>query len=142
MLKLLIAVDGSQPSSHAIEAAAKLTRGMPGVQAVLVHVREGPVFHGELPQLNADLLDKLQQRDQDELLRQAREHAEACGLHVASLERARGYASTEIVRVAAELAVDQIVMGTRGRGAAGSLMLGSVAQRVVHEATVPVLLVK
>ena len=32
--------------------------------------------------------------------------------------------------------------GTHGRGAVGSLLLGSVAQRVVHQAKVPVLLVR
>jgi nucleotide-binding universal stress UspA family protein len=33
-------------------------------------------------------------------------------------------------------------MGTHGRGMVGSLLLGSVAQRVVHRAKVPVLLVR
>ena len=33
-------------------------------------------------------------------------------------------------------------MGAHGRGAVGSLLMGSVAQRVVHQAKVPVLLVK
>jgi len=34
------------------------------------------------------------------------------------------------------------VMATRGLGAVGALLMGSVAQQVVHRATVPVLLVK
>jgi nucleotide-binding universal stress UspA family protein len=50
--------------------------------------------------------------------------------------------ASEIVRAATEARVDQIVLGTRGMGAMGGLFLGSVAQRVVHQANVPVLLVK
>jgi nucleotide-binding universal stress UspA family protein len=53
-----------------------------------------------------------------------------------------GEPAAEIVRLADERGVDQIVMGTHGRGAVVSLFLGSVAQRVVHLSKVPVLLVK
>ena len=34
-----------------------------------------------------------------------------------------------------------MIMGTQGRGALGTLFLGSVAQRVLHGAKVPVLMV-
>jgi nucleotide-binding universal stress UspA family protein len=53
-----------------------------------------------------------------------------------------GEAAAEIVRAADECGAEVIVLGTRGRGSLGSLFLGSVAQRVVHLAAVPVLLVK
>lgn len=46
-----------------------------------------------------------------------------------------------IARVAAEHAVDLIVMGTHGRGAFGRVMVGSVADRVARSAVVPVMLV-
>ena len=56
--------------------------------------------------------------------------------------RAYGVIANEIVRVAKAHQVDQIAMGTRGMGAIGSVLLGSVAQRVIHQSPVPVLLVK
>ena len=56
--------------------------------------------------------------------------------------RVFGVVANEIVRAAAELRVDQIAMGTRGMGAVGNMVLGSVAQRVLHQASIPLLLVK
>ena len=45
----------------------------------------------------------------------------------------------EVVRVAAELKVDVIIMSTHGRKGLSHLVLGSVAERVVREAPCPVL---
>ena len=53
-----------------------------------------------------------------------------------------GSAATEIIAYAVEHDCDAIVMGTRGMSAIGSLVMGSVAQKVVHLAPVPVTLVK
>ena len=53
-----------------------------------------------------------------------------------------GYPAAEIVKLAKKERAQLIVMGTRGRGTFGRLFMGSVAQRVVSVATVPVLLVK
>jgi nucleotide-binding universal stress UspA family protein len=43
--------------------------------------------------------------------------------------------------LAREREVDAIVMGSHGRGGFGSMILGSVSQRVVHDVTVPVIIV-
>ena len=47
-----------------------------------------------------------------------------------------------IADAARELKCRMIVMGTRGQGAVGNLILGSVATKVIHLAKVPVTLVK
>jgi nucleotide-binding universal stress UspA family protein len=53
-----------------------------------------------------------------------------------------GDPALEIVRVAAELNVDVIVMATHGRAGLSHLFLGSVAERVVRDSPRPVLTVR
>jgi nucleotide-binding universal stress UspA family protein len=54
----------------------------------------------------------------------------------------QGDASSEIARVAAELACSLIVMGTQGRTGLERLFLGSVAEAVLRKSACPVLMVK
>jgi nucleotide-binding universal stress UspA family protein len=60
-----------------------------------------------------------------------------CELHIGV-----GDAGDVIVEYAAAKACDEIVMGTHGRGFLAGAVMGSVAQKVVHRAQVPVVLVK
>jgi nucleotide-binding universal stress UspA family protein len=48
----------------------------------------------------------------------------------------------EILRYAREQGIDLIVLGTHGRSALGSMLLGSVAEKVVRKATCAVLTVR
>ncbi len=50
-----------------------------------------------------------------------------------------GDAAERVINVQAGLAADLIVMGTHGRGGLSRIFLGSVAERVVREASCPVL---
>lgn len=142
MLKLLVAVDGSGHAARAIEAVAKMSRSGVPLEAVLVNVRSLPVLYGDLPAASLDEIEATGRKDQDRLLAEAEAQTLGCGIALRATQRAMGLAAAEIVHVANEHAVDQIVMGTHGRGAMGSLFLGSVAQRVVHLSSQPVLLVK
>ncbi|MFN0298876.1 MAG: universal stress protein [Burkholderiales bacterium] len=53
-----------------------------------------------------------------------------------------GDPASEIATVAGNQHATEIVMGTRGLGGIATLMLGSVATRVVHLVAIPVTLVK
>lgn len=53
-----------------------------------------------------------------------------------------GSPATEIVRAAQREKANMIVMGTHGHGLLGRAVMGSVAQRVVADSDVPVLLVR
>jgi nucleotide-binding universal stress UspA family protein len=141
-MKMLIAVDGSDHARHALEAAAKLAAQLPQTEVVLLNVVEALVYYGEPPPFDHEAIERAQRAHQQQLLAAAAEHARACGLPAPSLRAEVGLPANEIVRVADELGVDQIVMGTHGKGSLGSLFLGSVAQRVLHLTQRPVLLVK
>jgi nucleotide-binding universal stress UspA family protein len=141
-MKMLIAVDGSEHAHRAIEAAARLAQQMQSAEVVLLNVADAMVFYGELPPFDLEAVERAQRQHQDRLLAEAEAQARTCGLQKVLTQSAVGPTAQEILRVADERGVDQIVMGTHGRGAVGSLLLGSVAQRVVHQAKVPVLLVR
>lgn len=142
MMKLLIAIDGSDHARRAIGAAGQLAKHGAAVDAVLVHVRESPAYYGELPPFDFQSIESGLRQRQADLLEAAHAQARSIGLQSVTTQAAEGQAAQEIVRLAAERGVDCIAMGTRGMNALGGLLLGSVAQRVVHLAAVPVMLVK
>jgi nucleotide-binding universal stress UspA family protein len=142
MLKLLIAVDGSAHAQRAIDAAARLQPQTCGLDAVLMHVRDVPVYSDQYPPLDAQAVEFALQQQQSALLDAALASARQAGLERVRTLAGVGIAAQEIARTASELGVDMILIGTHGRSALGGLLLGSVAQRVVHLAGVPVLLVK
>lgn len=142
MMKILIAVDGSAPSNRAIEAVARLAQRTGPINVVLINVRARLAPLAALPAATRSDIAQAQLREQDDLIAAALDHARGLGLAIGTTRRAEGSPAPEIVAAAADCGADQIVLGTRGLGAIGNLFIGSTAQRVVHLADVPVLLVK
>lgn len=142
MLKILIAVDGSEHANRAIEAVAKMARSALELEAMLLCVSPEPMFYGDYTMATIQRVEQDQKRHQDTILAKSAEHATALGLRLGDPARAYGVVAAEIIRIASERKIDQIAMGTRGMGAVGNMLLGSVAQRVLHHSTVPVLMVK
>ena len=142
MLKILIAVDGSEHANRAIEAVANMARSSIELTAVLLCVSPEPIFYGNYTAATIRQIEEDQKKQQDAILERAVEYAARLGLKLGEPARAYGVIANEIVRIAVERKVDQIAMGTRGMGAVGNMLLGSVAQRVIHQSPVPVLLVK
>jgi nucleotide-binding universal stress UspA family protein len=142
MLKILIAIDGSEAARRAVVAVAGLVPKTLALKAVLLNVRQGPAYFGELPPFDFESIERAQKQIQDTMLQDALTHARRAGLVEVSIEAAVGDVAAEIVHFAQNGGFDQIAMGTHGRNALGSLFVGSVAQRVIHLSTVPVLLVK
>ena len=142
MLKILIAVDGSEHANRAIEAVGKMARASLDLEAILVCVSPEPIFYGDYTVATIQKIEEDQKQQQNTVLTKAMELAKAQGLKLGEPARAYGVIANEIVRIANDRQVDQIAMGTRGMGAMGNMILGSVAQRVIHQSAVPVLLTK
>ncbi len=146
MFKAMIAVDGSEPARRGLEALARWAQVLGAgdrLQCVLVNVREPQSLPGSLPPSAAQsLMESHARQAQESLLVDAREHARALGLAPPRLYRAQGDAAPGLLRALEHEHPDVLVMGTRGLSALGSLLMGSVAQKVVHASTVPVLLVR
>jgi nucleotide-binding universal stress UspA family protein len=120
-MKILLGHDGREHSESAVRSAAELARGG-GHVTILIVFPEGRF-----------------QRDHDSIAR-ARELLEEQGVDV-SLRKEHGRAASEIVRVAEEGGYELIVVGSRGRGPVGELLLGSVSRAVARIASCSVLVV-
>jgi nucleotide-binding universal stress UspA family protein len=143
MMKLLIAIDGSDHARRAIEAAGQLAeaRSRRSMRCSFMCAKS-PAYYGELPPFDFQSIESGLRQRQAELLEsraRAGPATAACNRDHAGGRRP-GRAGDRAP--GAERGVDCIVMGTRGMNALGGLLLGSVAQRVVHLASVPVMLVK
>jgi nucleotide-binding universal stress UspA family protein len=142
MEKILVPVDGSAPSLRAVAFVIARAQISPGMQIYLVNVQEPPpaeiVVEAGIP---AEQWQVEHQRAGREELRAACTALDEAKLQYTAAV-AVGNVADQILARSRELACTQIVMGTRGLGALASLVLGSVAVRIVHAANCPVTLVK
>ena len=143
MLTLLIAIDGSLQSLRAIEVVGRWARAGVPLEVVLINVRRPSSSDADLLPAHADALKGARRRAQERILRDAESRALGCGVSVRTTVAVEGAPAQEIVRAAAEQDADEIVMGAHGTDAVGggSLVPGSVAQRVLCLAKHPVLLI-
>ncbi len=136
--KILIAVDGSPASLRAVECARKLAK-LSNATIVLVHAYpKVPEFLGE-PNLSQTIARHIERAH--DLVDPLAQSLEADGLSTIT-EILQGPPADAVLRVAEARDVDLIVMGARGLGSLGSLLLGSVSQKVLAHASCPVMVVR
>ena len=141
MTKLLLPVDGSPSSRRAAELAVQLVRGQPAARVLLLNV-QSPVMAWEIsPYVTAEMVHQIHEKAAREAMKDARAVLESAGVPCEE-HLLVGEPGEIIANVAAQEGVEGIVMGTRGMGPIKSLVLGSVATKVIHLVEVPVTLVK
>jgi nucleotide-binding universal stress UspA family protein len=142
-MKILVPVDGSEPSSRAIDHLKKELSWYKGdVEIHLLNVQRQLPYGGRVGSfVGQDQINKYYHDEGMAALKSAMQKLDAAGVnyhhHIGVGEEAE-----VIVGYAEEKGCDQILMGTRGLGSVSNLILGSVATKVIHLSPVPMLLVK
>ena len=140
MNSILVPVDGSQPSLHAVQAAIAAAR-QTGAKVFVVTV-QAPVFTANVKRfVTAEVLDEYYHDAGEAALKEVRALLQTEGVDATS-EIMVGPIAETIVDYAKKKGCDLIIMGTRGMGAISNLVLGSTALKVVSQAEIPVMLVK
>ena len=143
MRKVLVAFDGSESSKRALQYVIDFARDHASTLEVhLLNVQHEPVLYGEY--VTVEIINQLQQSLQataSEILEWPADQLKAAGISY-KVHTALGNVAAQVSEFADQLGCDTVVMGTRGLGSFTGMLLGSVATRVVHEVSVPVLLVK
>ena len=131
-MRTLVAYDGSDSAKRALELAAQVFG--PAGSIAIAHVVQPlgePDFAGS---------PEVEDPEQEELLAEARAAVARTGTPAVTLRR-RGDPAAELIAAGAELDADLIVVGSRGRGAVASALLGSVSAALAGGAHSPVLVV-
>lgn len=140
MNTILVATDGSREGRAAVESAVELARDE-GARLVCVSVVSvldfGPRENG-----GGDVPARRVPRAEDyPVLAEALELAEEAGVD-AQAELLVGYPPKQILRLAHDVGVDLIVVGSRGLGGLKSRIVGSTSREVLAHADRPVLVVR
>ncbi|WP_193074881.1 universal stress protein [Pseudomonas sp. FME51] len=142
MQNVLVPFDGSDSAKRAVQYLVEASKAYPNI---LVHVlnvqREANLYGNYVP---ATMLEDLRE---GAIKHAGTVNAEAVQMLQAASVRHEahqevGEVVSEVVAAVKKYDCDTVVMGTRGMGSLGNLVMGSVATRVVHDVKVPVLLVK
>ncbi|APR69650.1 MULTISPECIES: universal stress protein [Acinetobacter] len=141
--KILVAIDDSETADKVIREAAQLAKALDSQITVVGVVTLDPYLadtYIRFGQSN-ELIERVKGYVQDNLDK-AEQKFENLGLSVASQTLEGLSVHQEIIKAAQNLGSDLIIMGSHGRTGFKQFVLGSVAQKVLAESQLPVLIVR
>lgn len=141
MIKTLMPVDGSEASIKAVTDFVQLIdwyKETPEIHLLNVQLP----FHGDISMfIDKETMQQFHQENGMKRLQSAGELLEQAGLSC-QYHIIVGDPAEMVVQFAKAHSFDQIVIGPRGLGAVKSLLLGSVASKLIKLSDVPVLVLK
>jgi nucleotide-binding universal stress UspA family protein len=134
--RILHANDGSDHAFNALKLALRIAK-KDAAELHMVSVEE----RGHMPELSEEDDTAATTVRFDKTLQQARALAEKS--HVKLLTHVLvGHPARSVIKLAKDLSADLIIVGASGHSALYDRMIGSRAQKILHHATCPVLVVK
>jgi nucleotide-binding universal stress UspA family protein len=141
---ILVALDGSETASHALDAALQLARES-NAQLQPLYVIDVPTIAFDAPGFDPSIVRDAFVEESKRVLADARERMEKHGVagttRVVEVTPPGEDIAQRVLLAARDAHTDLIVLGTHGRRGFRRLVLGSVAERVLRSATLPVLII-
>ena len=140
--RILVPVDGSEPSTKALVAALQLARDGGGRVRLLHCVDE--LSYALMAREASGNISALLRTEGERILAQAADIATSAGVQAETrlVERTAQRLGESVAGEAAEWNADLVVVGTHGRRGLERMLLGSGADQIVRLAPTPVLVVR
>lgn len=142
---ILVPVDGSDASQHALQTAIGLARQF-GARLRLVHVLEDAAYLAGYDPAGAAAgeLYRATRESGQSILQQAADTVRAAGLEPETLfiDQFGERLPQAVADAARDWPADLVVVGTHGRRGLSRLMLGSGAEQIIRTSPVPVLVAR
>ncbi|AJG21298.1 universal stress protein [Cupriavidus basilensis] len=143
--KIVVAVDGSATSDLALAEAIRIA-GTGGAQVLVLYVVDNGQLMFDVEYYDPTPVLQALADSGERALAAAAQRLSAQGVphetRLVTQQAVGGDIASAVNDAAAEWGADLIVIGTHGRRGVRRLVLGSVAESVIRQASVPVLLVR
>lgn len=141
-MKILIPIDGSDYAMRALDYVVSHMAGFKEAPQLFLLNVQWKLASGNVKLfINQETINDYYREQGIEALTAARNKLDAAGLAY-TYHISIGTPAEAIVQYAKEQHIDQIVMSAHGQTTLSDLLLGSVVSKVLHLATVPVLVIK
>lgn len=138
--KILIATDGSEHTKIAVDYGIDLAKNS-GAKLYTIYVVDTAAFASIPMDAAWESMYELLRQEGDEATKFVAEKAELENIETERLT-VEGHPADEIIKFADKNGISTIVMGTLGKSGLDRFLLGSVAEKVVRNSKIPVLVVR
>ena len=150
MKRVLIALDYNPDAQKIAETGYELSKAL-NAQAILLHVTSDATYYSSLNYSTImgfdgfSNLDVVQTNTVEELKNVAQNYLDKTKQHLGDetiqTVLKEGEFDETILQTANEMKVDIIVLGTHSRKGLGKILMGSVAEKVLHHTSIPLFII-